>query len=711
MKQVIIKKGVAVVEQLPAPKIGAGEVLVSVRNSCISVGTELANMQNSSIPLWKRALNQPEKILVFGNTIVERGIKSAVQLIQEKNNAIALAGYSLSGEIVEVGDDIHDLFIGQRVSCAGGQYAQHADYVRVSRNLCVPIPDGVNFDSASTVALGAIALQGVRRAQPQLGEIFLVVGLGIIGQLTSQILKANGCKVIGSDPDSARLDLAKSLGVDFGILSLNEDIETILRLTAGHGVDCVIVTAATASNEVISTAFRACRRKGRVVLVGDVGLNLKREDFYIKEIDFFISSSYGPGRYDFKYEEGGLDYPIGYVRWTENRNMSEYLRQISIGAVRIEPLISARFSIDQAEGAYEAISSKEKPLLVMLEYSSNSEKLTQNFQQKITSAKRELDGSIGIAVMGVGSFAQSSHLPNIRSLSSLFNLEAVVSRTGITAKAIGDKFKARYISTDQTVVLADPNVEAILIATRHNLHGSLALEALRAGKHVLVEKPLTIDQGELKLLQDFFEKSDQSCSTSPILLTGYNRRFSPHAKQMKMLVQERTSPFIFNYRMNAGFLPRDHWVHGTEGGGRNLGEACHIYDLFLYLAGSSIESISVDSIKPTSNYYGRNDNFIVTFHFVDGSIASLTYTSMGHKNQPKEMAELYVDGKIAFLNDYKSLVVHGQEKLSLNLRVQDKGFHNELKEFAAGIKSGNWPISWNDQLQVSNVAFLIEKLL
>ena len=711
MKQVIIKKGTAVVEQLPTPKIGAGEVLVSVRNSCISVGTELANMQASSIPIWKRALNQPEKVLAFGNTIVERGIMSAVQLIQDKRNASALAGYSLSGEIVEVGDDVHNLFIGQRVACAGGQYAQHADFVRVSRNLCVPVPDSVDFESASTVALGAIALQGVRRAQPQLGETFLVVGLGILGQLTAQILKANGCKVIGSDPDSARLDLAKSLGVDFGTLSLNEDIETILRLTDGHGVDSVIVTAATASNEVMSTAFRACRKKGRVVLVGDVGLNLKREDFYIKEIDFFISSSYGPGRYDSKYEEIGLDYPIGYVRWTENRNMSEYLRQISIGAVKIAPLISARYSIEQAESAYVAISSNEKPLLVLLEYSGDPAKLKQNFHQEITSPKRELGESIGIAVMGVGSFAQSSHLPNIKSLSSLFSLEAVVSRTGITAKNIGDKFKARYISTDQSAVLTDPNIEAILIATRHNLHGSLALEALSAGKHVLVEKPLTIDPSELKLLQDFFEKTAQSCSSSPILLTGYNRRFSPHAKQMKILVQERTSPFILNYRMNAGFLPSDHWVHGAEGGGRNLGEACHIYDLFVYLAGSSIESISVDSIKPTSNYYGKNDNFIATFHFLDGSIASLTYTSMGHKNQPKEMAELYVDGKIAFLNDYKSLVVHGQEKLSLNLRVQDKGFLNELKEFAAGIKSGNWPISWSDQVQVSNAAFLIEKLL
>ena len=448
-----------------------------------------------------------------------------------------------------------------------------------------------------------------------------------------------------------------------------------------------------------------CRKKGRVVLVGDVGLNLNRADFYVKEIDFLISTSYGPGRYDQRYEEQGLDYPIGYVCWTENRKMAEYLRLIAAGCVQIAPMVAARYPISAAEAAYAAISGSEKPLVILLTYPGQA--APRGRLVTLTAAPRTNTGQIRIAVVGAGSFARSAHLPNLRALSEHFSLRAVVNRTGHTAKAVGQQFGADYVSTDTKEVFADSKVDAVLIATRHHLHGSLVLAALRAGKHVLVEKPLTLSMSELQALEDFYKA--EVGTTKPLLLTGYNRRFSPHALRLKTIVANRAAPFIFNYRMNAGYIHSEHWVHGTEGGGRNLGEACHIYDVFTFLADAEVVAVSAHAIKSTTAHYGRNDNFVATVSFADGSVATLTYTALGHKNYPKETAELYVDGKVAVLDDYKTLTVHGANHQSLKTRPQDKGLMAELQSFAAGIQSGEWPIPLWQQVQVSRLAFIVEE--
>ncbi len=637
---------------------------------------------------------------------IDKGVKHTWNLVEEKRNEARPSGYSAAGRVVEVGSDVPDLAVGDRVACAGGGYAVHAEFVRVPRNLCVPLPDEVDWERASTVTLGAIALQGVRRANPTLGETFVVIGLGILGQLTVQLLRANGCRTVGIDVAADRLELAETLGMDVG-LQADTDLDQVARLTDGFGADGVIITAATPSDAVVSQAFNVCRKKGRVVLVGDVGLNLNRNDFYVKEIDFLISTSYGPGRYDHRYEEQGLDYPVAYVRWTENRNMSEYLRLIAEKRLDISPLISLRFPIADAGNAYASVSAgASKPLMVLLNYpDDDAEPVRTILTQKTT---RATPGSIRIAVVGTGAFARSNHLPNLQGLSDRYTIQTIVSRSGHAAAAAAKQFGARKATTDYAEALDDPEVDAVIIATRHHLHSDMALRALRAGKHVLVEKPLALNATDLAALDEFITSAEQQ--RIPVLLTGYNRRFSAYAARLKELLHNRSGPFMLSYRMNAGYIPLDHWVHGKEGGGRNLGEACHIYDLFTFLADAEVVQTSACAITPRSEHYARNDNFIATLHFADGSVTSLTYSSMGNTEYAKETADLYTDGKTAVLHDFKILETHGGGK-ALKSAAPEKGLKTELVAFADGINSGRWPIPWWQQKQVATVAMDIEKQL
>jgi predicted dehydrogenase/threonine dehydrogenase-like Zn-dependent dehydrogenase len=709
MKQVLINKGIAILAEVPAPLIESGEVLVQVHTSCLSVGTEMNGLRSSAVPMWKRALKQPEKIASTLEMIKTTGLQSTWRLVEEKREASLPTGYSATGVVIEVGSDIHDIIPGDRVACGGAQCAYHAEYIRIPRNLCTIVPDNLDWEAASTVTLGAIALQGVRRAQPTLGETFVVIGLGILGQLTTQLLHANGCRTIGIDLDRDRIELALKLGMEIGIHPDDgNDTDQVARLSDGLGADCVIITAATPSDAVIAKAFKICRKKGRVVLVGDVGLHLNRADFYVKEIDFFISTSYGPGRYDKRYEEQGLDYPPAYVRWTENRNMIEYLRLMAEGRVKVAPLISVRYPISEAPAAYDSLKEgNSKPMMVLLTYPDRDEEPVHKIQ--INPVATVKSGKIRVAVMGAGAFARSAHLPNLQKLKDYFSLQAIVTRNGYNATAVAKQFGAVYASTDYEAVLADPNVDAVIIATRHNLHGDMALAALKAGKHVLVEKPLAIIPEELNALDEYITSAGKS--PLPVLLTGFNRRFSPYARRCAEILKTRSAPFIMNYRMNAGYIPLDHWVHGPEGGGRNLGEACHIYDLFTFLSNAEVVKVSAHSIKSGTHYYSSTDNFIASLSFADGSVASLTYTSLGNNLVPKELADLYVDGKIITINDYKTLQVFGTPKQSLSTSVQDKGLLFELKSFAEAIKGGEWPIPWWQQLQTSRVAIMIENLI
>jgi predicted dehydrogenase len=709
MKQVLISKGKASVVEIPAPQVESGKVLVRVLFSCISSGTEMSGLKNSGIPLWKKAITQPEKVEKLLQMVDAQGLKETRSFIASKRGNGGPTGYSAAGTIIEVGEGIHHLKPGDYVACAGAQCAFHAEIIRVPANLTVKLPKNLDLPSASTVTLGAIALQGVRRAQPTLGETFVVVGLGGIGQLTAQLLKTNGCRVIGIDPDRARIALAQQNGMDRGTdPEAGNDVLQVMRLTDG-GADGVIITAASSSNTVISTAFQMCRKKGRVVLVGEVGLHLNRADFYEKELDFLISSSSGPGRYDANYEEKGWDYPAAYVRWTENRNMAEFLRLLAEGRVQVQPLITAVYPIAEAASAYEQIKNgAHKPLLVLLSY-PNSPNTRQPVRVISVTANKSDKGVLRLALVGAGNFAKAIHLPNIKSLRDRIHLQAVMSHTGHNAAAVAKQFGANYATTDYQAILDDSEIDAVLLATRHHLHATMALAALKAGKHVLLEKPLALNRQELAAIVTFFETNAEH--SPPILLTGFNRRFSKWAQTMKNLVRNRTNPMIMNYRMNAGYIPRNHWVQTAEGGGRNIGEACHIYDLFTYLTDSEVTSVEAIAITPRTADYGCNDNFITSLKFADGSVATLTYTALGSADYPKEQLEIYFDGKVMALNDYKKLILAGSKSKRTGGSPRDKGQLAELVSFVEKIAIGVWPIPLWQQVQAMEIAFRVEELL
>ena len=705
MKQVLIKDGAAVVEEVPAPAPAPTNVLVQVEYSCISVGTEMAGVALSGMPLYRRALKQPENVRKVLDMMRDQGVKRTLDRVMGKLASGSPTGYSAAGLIVAMGDEVEGFSLGQRVACAGAGIANHAELIDVPVNLVARIPDGLPTEAASTVTLGAIALQGVRRASVTLGESVVVVGLGILGQLTVQMLRASGCRVIGVDIDRGRVDAARASGMDFGIDSSVEDyVKKVIQLTDGFGADAVVITAATQSHEVIRHAMQCCRKKGRVVLVGDVGLNLNRGDFYKKELDFLISTSYGPGRYDPVYEEAGRDYPLPYVRWTENRNMEAYLALLAEGNARLEHLATARFGIDQAADAYASLQreSKDRPLLVFLEYPPRPESGSRTVTLRSGPVS---DARIQVAIVGAGGFAQSVHLPNMGKLRDDYQLRWVMSRTGSNAKAVARQHEAAYATTDFEAVLDDPHVGLVMVCTRHDLHADYALRALQRGKAVFVEKPLALNRRQLDAITQYFRTAD----SAPLFMTGFNRRFSPALSAVQRALADRAGPMIVNYRMNAGYIPLDHWVHGPEGGGRNLGEACHIYDLFNFLTGAGVSAVHAAAIQPVSRHWRMDDNFVASIKYNDGSVCNLTYTALGNKSFPKEQMDIYCDGKVISMNDYRSVEITGGKAQGWSSRTTEKGQYQELQAMAGCLRRGApWPIPLEQQVQATEISFAVQ---
>jgi predicted dehydrogenase/threonine dehydrogenase-like Zn-dependent dehydrogenase len=709
MKQVLLTREGVEVREVPAPQVEPGAVLVRVSHSCISVGTEMSGVRESNLPLWKRALERPDQVRRLAALVAKEGFASARAIVRTKLAEAQPIGYSAVGRVVAVGDGVSDLAVGDRIGCAGAQSAHHAELICVPRNLAVPVPEAVSDRDAATVTLGAIALQGVRRLQPTLGESVVVIGLGVIGQITVQLLKSAGARVIGVDIDRKRLAEAVTLGLDAAVHP--DDTEPTVqaaRLTDGYGADGVIVTAASASNEIMSSAFRMCRRKARVVLVGDVGLDLERADIYAKELDFLVSTSYGPGRYDRTYEEAGLDYPIAYVRWTENRNLAEYLRQIADGRVRLDKMAGAEFPVDRAGDAYRTLSdAAERPLFAVLRYDVSSAAPISRRVERQVSARRAGPACIRLALIGAGNFAKSMHLPLLQKMSNAFQLQAVVSRRGYEAETLARQYGASVSATDVDVVLDDSNIDAVLIATRHDSHADLVIRALEKGKHVLVEKPLCLTQSELERIEAAVARLGDRC---PVLMTGFNRRFSPYAAAAKTLLDRRSNPFIVAYRVNAGYVPRDHWVHGAAGGGRNIGEACHFYDLMGYLADAPIATVEAQAIRPKTAHYARNDNFVAVATFEDGSIGNLTYTALGSPDHPKELVDIYSDGRVVQIVDFKEFQAAGCN--AARVREHDKGHAGELAAFRRAVLGETaWPIPLWQQAQAMRIAFRVEELL
>ncbi len=678
----------------------------------MSIGTDISSLNSSGTPLWAQAWKYPEKVHKALGNLKENGLESTYKKIKGKIEESSTIGYSAAGIVLDVGADIANMRINDRVACAGSQCAHHAEIIRVPENLFVRIPERVETISASTVAMGSIALQGVRRAQPTLGESFVVLGLGFLGQLTVQMLKANGCRVMGIDLDQERLEMAKELGLDVGLLpsqSQEECLEQIYRHTEGHGADGVIITAASASSTVVSQACSFCRKKGRVILVGDVGLSFNRADLYQKELDFFISTSYGPGRYEQSYEERGLDYPLGYVRWTENRNMAEYLRLLNEGLVKISQRRFKEYSFEEAPEAYQALQdSDEKPIVVTFSYAPViTGKLDQTQILNVAAYKKD-SGRLKVAVVGVGEFAKGVHLPNFSSLSNVYVVYALMGKTGHRVTALAKQYGARYASTDFLRIIKDPEVDMVCISTRHDLHAQMSLRALGEGKHVFLEKPMVLLPNELEEFKSW-HSLEQGPAGRPLLLTGFNRRFSPFATKLQELLKDKSGPMVMQYRMNAGPLPQDHWVYTQEGGGRNRGEACHVYDLFTFLTNSRVLTVKARAIGPTSNSYRSQDNFCASVLFEDGSLGVLTYTSMGDIEYPKEKLEIFVDGKVLILDDFYSLSINGISKSELKTRTRVKGHREELEAFGQSIMNGGaWPIPFWQQIQATEIAFSVE---
>ena len=705
MKQVLIKKGKAIVDEVPAPMVSSGNVLVKVAYSCISAGTEMAGMKFSGQTIIQRALRQPQNIKKGLNMIKQKGILKTKNILKSNFESGSFTGNSASGTVVEVGVQVKDIKIGDRVACVGVGYANHAEYIEVPKNLIVKIPKNLSFKEASTVTLGSIAMQGVRRAEVKLGENIAIIGMGILGQLVSQMVTAAGARVIAIDLDDRRLTIAQANGVKY-ILNLTKEniVDKVIKITEGYGVDSVIITAATSSKEPLAQAFQMCRKKGKVVLVGVVGMEINREDMYKKELDFYISTSYGPGRYDPNYEEKGMDYPYHYVRWTENRNMQEYLKMLSEGKIKLNNIIEKVYKIEEATRAYQEFEKEEnKPLIVLLKYKQDLEDKI-NRKVEINSQFKLKNDKIKIALIGAGSFAKEVHLPNLEKLKNFYDIYAIMSRTGNNATSIARQYKAKYATTNYQEILNDPDIDMVMICIRHNLHAQYSIEAMKKGKAVFVEKPAALNKKEIDEVIKTIEE------TGIPYLVGFNRRFSKYAVEIKKHIEKRINPMIINYRVNAGYIPLDHWVHTEEGGGRIIGEGCHIFDLFNYFVDSEIYSISVNSINPKTENISSRDNVVVTLKYKEGSICTLTYTALGDKSYPKESLEIYFDNKIISMNDYKSLKGYGIKIANIHSKLFDKGHYEELIAFAQAIKDGTeYPIPLWQIEQATEISFVVDQ--
>lgn len=706
MKQVLIKKGQAIVADIPAPVVSDNGVLVKVLYSCISAGTEVMGINDSGKSIIKKAMEQPEKVKKALNMLKNEGFNAVLNKVTDMESGKPI-GYSASGLVIGLGKNIKDFKIGDKVACAGAGIANHAEYIDVPRNLVMRVPDKLNMDLASTVTVGGIAMQGIRRADLRLGEVAAVIGMGIMGQLSAQMLKASGCKVIGIDIDDRRLDIVKKTGCDFIINSSKLNVvKEVDKITEGYGVDAVVITAASNSSEILSQAFNICRKKGKVILVGVVGNKYKREDMYEKELDFIISTSYGPGRYDPIYEEKCIDYPYAYVRWTENRNMEEYLKLLSQKKINLQLLIERTYNVDEAAKAYEELKTSEnKPLIVLLEYNKEN---SNNIERKvyINSKLLKINEKINVAVIGGGGFAKSMHLPNLKKLCDIYNIYAIMSRTGTNAKAIAEQYGARYITTDYNEILNDDDVDMVMICTRHNLHADMSIEAMKNGKAVFVEKPMALSEKEMERVLEVIDENGIP------YMVGFNRRFSKYALEAKKHIKNRINPMVINYQMNAGYIPLEHWVNTEEGGGRIIGEGCHIFDLFNYFTDSKILSVSVDSINPKTKDISYRDNIVVTLKYEDGSLCTLTYTSLGNNDYPKEFCQIYCDGKIIIIDDYKRINGYGVKVANIESKNSEKGQYEELIEFAKTIKNGtNYTIPIWQIKQASGISYLIEQEL
>ena len=703
MKQILqnLASGGTSLADIPTPKIRENHLLIRTTRSQVSVGTERMLVEFGKANLLDKARQQPEKVRMVLDKIKTDGVLPTLEAVRNKLDQPLPMGYCNVGVVVEVGRGVAGFSVGDRVASNG----KHAEMVCVPKNLCARIPDSVSDEAAAFTVIGAIGLQGIRLVQPTLGEAVVVTGLGLIGLMTVQLLRAHGCRVLGLDYDQNKLALAQQLGAETVDLNQNADpLGAAMVFSRGRGVDAVIITASTKSNEPVHQAALMCRKRGRIVLVGVAGLELSRADFYEKELSFQVSCSYGPGRYDSTYEESGHDYPVGFVRWTEQRNFEAILDMVADGRLQTDVLISHRIPFDQATTAYDLISSRSPSLGIILEYPESDVFSQGRLLKRTLSRSNELltgDRSSAepvVGCIGAGNYATQVLLPAFKKTGIAFR--TVASSMGVSAAHAGSKFGFLEVTSDNRCVIESPDNNTVIIATRHDSHATFAGEALKAGKHVFVEKPLAITREELTTLCHVYEDCLRSQASPPLVMVGFNRRFAPQIQQMKQLLAGISGPKTFAMTINAGHIPRDHWTQDRLiGGGRIIGEGCHFVDLLRFLAASPIVGIQAMS--------AGEDNVTVTLRFADGSIGTVHYFSNGHKSFPKEQLEVFCSGKALRLENFRKLRGYGWPGFrKMDLWSQDKGQAACVTAFVDAIRRGACsPIPWDELVEVTQVTF------
>ncbi|ULA68964.1 MAG: Oxidoreductase [Nitrospira sp.] len=688
MKQIIqnYRSGTLKVDEVPPPSLRGSGILAMNDASLISPGTEKSTVQIAQKSLIGKAMERPEMVRKVLASIRKDGLKDTLKRVFERLDSPVALGYSCAGTVIEVGKDADSFTVGDRVACAGQNYASHAEMVYIPKNLCVKIPDGVDSEDASFVTLGAIALQGIRQSEPRLGDRIAVIGLGLLGQLTVQMLKASGCRVLGSDLDASKLELARQLGAD-AVFASTGLIEAATAFSEGHGVDAVIITASTKDNGPIEAAGEIARKKGRVVVVGAVGMNIPREPYYKKELELRLSMSYGPGRYDNQYEEQGRDYPFGYVRWTEQRNMQAFLDLVAEHKVQLKPLITHRYPIEQAEAAYALMMDGTTPYMGMvITYPSDRTRL---MPRTISVGPGKSGIPVSLGIIGAGNHVRAMLLPPLQTMKTV-TIRGLCSATGMTAKSLAEKLQAAYCTSDVQAILDDAAINTVLIGTRHDSHGALVVKSLLADKHVFVEKPLCMTEEELQDIRSTYEKK---ASSGLHVMVGFNRRFSPHAEQAQSFFASRTNPLVMLYRVNAGRIPREHWVQDPDvGGGRVIGEVCHFVDYMQALCAAPPTSVFASRIRQHSSGI-TDDQCSISLTFADGSIGTIVYTAEGNSGLAKERFEAHADGKSLTMDDFMETQMYaGSRKQVFKTSKREKGFPEEMAQFVRAIEQGLPPV-------------------
>ncbi|MSR69384.1 MAG: dehydrogenase [Phycisphaerales bacterium] len=705
MKQILqsLKTGVTEVADVPCPSAKRGHLLIRTSQTLVSVGTERMMVEFGKAGWIEKARQQPDKVRMVLDKMKTDGVMPTIEAVFNKLDQPLPLGYCNVGTVVEIGAGVTGFAVGDRVASNG----KHAEMICVPVNLCAKVPAQVTDEEAAFTVLGAIALQGIRLVQPTLGEAVVVTGMGLIGLVTTQLLRAHGCRVLGIDFDPKRLAMAQMFGAEVVDLSTGQDpVAAAEQFSRGRGVDAVIVTAATKSNEPMHQAALMCRKRGRIVLVGVTGLELSRDDFFKKEITFQVSCSYGPGRYDPNYEEKGQDYPVGYVRWTEQRNLEAVLDMMADGRLAVKSLISHRYGIEQAAAAYEVVGGSEPSLGIVLGYTGAAATGRDVAKKSVAiSPATSGDGRVSVSFVGAGNYATAVLIAAFKRGGA--RLRSVASSAGVSGLHAGRKFGFEETTTDTAQLFADSETNAIVITTRHDSHAQFVCDALAAGKHVFVEKPLCLTRDELDKIERAYGTATTASGRKPQLMVGFNRRFAPQVVKMKSLLAAAPGPKSFVATMNAGAIPADHWVHDREqGGGRTIGEACHFIDILRFLAGCEIESHSCTAMRSATG-----DTVSIALTFCDGSIGTVHYFANGSKAFPKERVEVFAAGGVLQLDNFRRLSGFGWKGFSkMNLWRQDKGQRACAQEFIRSVRDGGSPaIPMAEIIEVARVSIEVSE--